>query len=50
VHRVRGTITAGSAVEYERPFALFHVPATSNRVAFSSGVMDRFTIDLEESP
>ena len=30
VHRVRATISAGSPVEYERPFAIFHVPAITN--------------------
>lgn len=48
VQRVRGTLTAGAAVQWDRPTALFIIPATINRSSFSDGLMNRFTQDFDE--
>jgi hypothetical protein len=48
VQRVRAPLAAGSAVTWDRPTALFVLPATSNRVSFSDAIMNRFTQDFDE--
>jgi hypothetical protein len=48
VHRVRSSITVGSAVAWDRPTALFVMPGTSSSVNYGGGVMQPITIDLLE--
>ena len=48
VQRVRAATASGAAVVWDRPTALFVLPATSNRVSYSDGIMNRFTQDYDE--
>ena len=48
VQRVREALASGAAVSWDRPTALFILPATSNRVVFSGGVMQSMTHDFDE--
>lgn len=48
VQRVRAPLSAGAAVQWDRPTALFILPATVNRSSFSDGLMNRFTQDFDE--
>lgn len=48
VQRVRQPLSSGAAVAWDRPTALFILPATSNRVAYSDAIMNRFTQDFDE--
>lgn len=48
VQRVRAALTAGAAVTWDKPTALFIVPAMSSGAAFSPGVMAGLAADLQE--
>lgn len=48
VHRVREAASAGAAVLWDRPTALFIIPADSNRAGYSPGTMDSFTHEFDE--
>ena len=48
VQPVRAAISSGAAVAWDRPTALFVMPATSNRVAYGGGALASMQIDLEE--
>lgn len=48
VQRVRKPLASGAAVVWDRPTALFILPASTSRVAYGSGVMDSFTHDFDE--
>lgn len=48
VQRVRSTLVAGAAVQWDRPTALFILPATINRASYSDGLLNRFTQDYDE--
>lgn len=50
VQRVRVALTAGAAVAWDKPTALFCVPAMSSRAAYGPGAMAGIAIDLEEVP
>jgi hypothetical protein len=48
VQPVRTATAAGAAVQWDRPTALFVMPANSNRVHYGGGVLAALKIDLEE--
>lgn len=48
VQRVRVATSAGAAVGWDRPTALFVMPNTTNRVHYGTGILDRMQIDMEE--
>lgn len=48
VQRVRGALASGAAVEWDRPTALFIMPAMSAGVAFSPGVQAGAAAELVE--
>lgn len=48
VHRVREAASAGAAVQWDRPTALFIIPSDSSSVAYVPGAMDSFAHELDE--
>jgi hypothetical protein len=48
VQRIRGAVSAGTSVVWQKPTALFVMPATSSRSSYSMNQLNRATIDLEE--
>lgn len=48
VQRARAAMAAGAAVIWDKPTALFILPAPTNRVSFSDAIMNRFTQDYDE--
>lgn len=48
VQRVRAALTAGAAVAWDRPTALFVLPATTAAAGYSPGMASPVAVDLEE--
>ncbi len=48
VQRVRVPVAASDAVTWDRPTALFVLPATSNRASYSAGLLNGMAVDMQE--
>lgn len=48
VQRVRSTLAAGAAVQWDKPTALFVMPSKTHRTPYRPGAQERIAVDFEE--